>query len=67
MDQDRIAALCDELLRRGVPREVVQPVVDWFDAQQAPGLIKRTCLHLWAEARMGQVTVWRCKACKVEL
>lgn len=32
---DRIARLCDEMLRRGVPRDVVQHVVDWIMDQQA--------------------------------
>lgn len=35
---DRVAKLCDELLRRGVPAEAVQPVVDWMDEQTPPHL-----------------------------
>lgn len=35
---DRVAMLCDELLRRGVPAEAVQPIVDWIDEQTPPGL-----------------------------
>ncbi len=30
---NRIAMLLDELLRRGVPRELVQAIVDWMDDQ----------------------------------
>ena len=35
---DRVAMLCDELLRRGVPRDAVQPVVDWLNQQRPSGL-----------------------------
>ena len=38
MTLDRIAMLCDELLRRGVPREVLKPVLDWLDGQTPPRL-----------------------------
>jgi hypothetical protein len=36
--RERIALLCDEMLRRGVPRPVVQHVVDWLDTQR-PGVV----------------------------
>lgn len=35
---DRVASLCDEMLRRGVPLPVVQPVIDWVYAQRHPEL-----------------------------
>jgi hypothetical protein len=38
MTLDRIAMLCDEMLRRGVPLAVVQPVIDWLDEQTPPRL-----------------------------
>lgn len=31
---DRIAMLLDELLRRGVPSDVLQPVIDWLMNQK---------------------------------
>lgn len=31
---DRIAVLADEMLRRGVPPEVVQPIRDWLNSQR---------------------------------
>lgn len=33
MARERIAVLCDQLLRRGAPRAAVQPVVDWLEGQ----------------------------------
>lgn len=30
---DRIAMLIDEMLRRGVPKDVVQPIIDWLKDQ----------------------------------
>lgn len=30
-DRERIALMCDQLIKRGVPRVAVQPVVDWLD------------------------------------
>lgn len=38
MTLDRIAALCDELLRRGVPLAVLQPVIDWLEEHTPPHL-----------------------------
>ena len=29
----RIAMLLDELLRRGVPLKLLQPIIDWMDDQ----------------------------------
>jgi hypothetical protein len=49
MNTERIAMLCDELLRHGVPREVVQGVVDWMDAQSPPWSPRHR--HVWHEGR----------------
>jgi len=35
MTLDRVAMLLDELLRRGVPIEKVQPAIDWLADQKA--------------------------------
>jgi hypothetical protein len=34
---DRVALLCDQLLRLGVPRDAVQPVADWLNDQKPNG------------------------------
>lgn len=31
---DRVASMCDEMLRRGVPAHIVQPTIEWIDAQR---------------------------------
>jgi hypothetical protein len=41
MTFDRIAMLCDELLRRAVPRDRVQPIIDWMDEQRPVGARRR--------------------------
>lgn len=38
---DRVAMLCDEMLRRGVPLAVVQPLIDWVYAQRHPERSKK--------------------------
>ena len=30
-DRERCAVLCDELIRRGVPAELVRPAAEWLD------------------------------------
>lgn len=30
---ERIAKLVDEMLRKGVPKDVVQPIIDWIRDQ----------------------------------
>ena len=35
--RERVAKLADEMLHRGVPRELVQPIANWLDTQNAPG------------------------------
>jgi len=37
MNLDRVALLCDRLLKLNVPRDAVQPIVDWLNAQKPNG------------------------------
>jgi len=37
MNLDRVALLCDRLLGMGVPRDAVQPIVDWLNEQKPNG------------------------------
>lgn len=64
MDQvtrERIAMLCDELLRRRVPRSVVQHVIDWLDAQQrtAPAIADYNG-HQWFGVPSGRAVCRNC-------
>lgn len=60
---ERVAMLCDELLRRGVPQPAVQPVIDWLDAQRV-SMTETPQLghdgHLWANLTDGRQACVRC-------
>jgi hypothetical protein len=37
---DRVAMLCDQLLRLNVPKHAVQPIVDWLNDNRPSGARK---------------------------